>query len=226
MNTELDRQGFAVARALACEATVLELREAIERQLPSCPGPGVRGLAQRVPRVREFACSSPVRTLVDSVLGPHARMVRSILFSKSDESNWHVAWHQDLAIAVQRRVEIAGFTSWSLKDGVPHVQPPIEILERMLTVRLHLDEADENNGALWVSPGSHRLGRLPAKEAAEAAEHGGTCLCSMDAGDALLMRPLLMHSSRKATSHRQRRVIHLEFAGVSLPQGLEWAEPE
>jgi ectoine hydroxylase-related dioxygenase (phytanoyl-CoA dioxygenase family) len=110
------------------------------------------------------------------------------------------------------------------QEGVAHVQPPIAALERMLTVRLHLDPADESNGALWVSPRSHRLGRLPASEAAIAAERLGKHLCVVDAGDVLLLRPLTLHASRKATSIRSRRVVHLEFAGVSLPTPLDWAE--
>jgi ectoine hydroxylase-related dioxygenase (phytanoyl-CoA dioxygenase family) len=106
---------------------------------------------------------------------------------------------------------------------VTHVQPPVEILERMLSIRLHLDAADETNGGLWVAPGSHLLGRLPASEAARVARARGQHLCSVAAGDALLFRPLLVHASRKATSPRSRRIIHLEFAGVSLPEPLTWA---
>jgi len=94
----------------------------------------------------------------------------------------------------------------------------------MLTVRLHLDPADESNGALWVSPRSHGLGRLPASEAAIAAERLGKHLCVVNAGDVLLFRPLILHASRKATPLRSRRVVHLEFAGVSLPAPLDWAE--
>jgi ectoine hydroxylase-related dioxygenase (phytanoyl-CoA dioxygenase family) len=119
---------------------------------------------------------------------------------------------------------VDGYSSWSVKDGVPHVQPPEEILEQMLTVRLHLDPAGQTNGALWVSPGSHRLGRLPASDAAPMAERNGKHLCVVRAGDALLMRPLILHASRKAASSAPRRVIHLEFTGASLPRSLAWAE--
>ena len=58
---------------------------------------------------------------------------------------------------------MAEFGPWSVKDGVPHVQAPAEYLEQMLAVRLHLDDADEENGALRVLVGSHRLGRLSAE---------------------------------------------------------------
>ena len=94
----------------------------------------------------------------------------------------------------------------------------------MLNVRVHLDAADETNGALLVSPGSHLLGRIPANDAAKTARRLGSHLCEVDAGDVLLFRPLTLHTSRKATAARPRRVIHLEFAGVALPAPLEWAE--
>jgi ectoine hydroxylase-related dioxygenase (phytanoyl-CoA dioxygenase family) len=166
-----------------------------------------------------------VSSLVAPVLGPGARLVRSILFNKGEEANWQVAWHQDLAIAVTERAEVVGYSSWSIKEGVLHVQPPVQVLERMLSVRLHLDPADETNGALWVSPGSHRFGRLSASEAAATAERNGKHLCVVRAGDALLLRPLILHASRKATSVMPRRVIHLEFAAAaSLTEPLAWAE--
>jgi ectoine hydroxylase-related dioxygenase (phytanoyl-CoA dioxygenase family) len=94
----------------------------------------------------------------------------------------------------------------------------------MVNVRIHLDAADETNGALWVSPGSHQLGRIPANEAAGAAKRLGTNLCAVAAGDVLLFHPLTLHASKKATSNRPRRVIHLEFASVALPPPLKWSE--
>ena len=220
---KLAREGFAVVPRVVDDAIRLALIRDVEESL--CPSSaGVRGLAGKIDSVRHFAQSETIRALVEPVLGPRARLVRSILFNKNEEANWQVAWHQDLAIAVRQRIELEGFISWSAKDGTPHVQPPVEILEQMLNVRVHLDAADETNGALWVSPGSHQLGRLPAAEAAGAAKRLGKHLCSVEAGDVLLFRPLTLHASRKVTSNRPRRVIHLEYSGVSLPVPLAWAE--
>jgi ectoine hydroxylase-related dioxygenase (phytanoyl-CoA dioxygenase family) len=112
---------------------------------------------------------------------------------------------------------------WSVKEGVPHVQPPVELLEQMLTVRLHLDDCDETNGALRVLPGSHRLGRLSA-DAIKSLREETAVACSVAAGGALVMRPLLLHSSERSHRESHRRVIHLEYAGFDLPDGLEWHE--
>jgi len=219
----LDRDGFTIVPAVLPENTTIGLRRSIRSKIEAESAAGVRSLASKVESIRSLSQSTAIRTLVDHVLGARAQLVRSIFFNKSSEANWQVAWHQDLSIAVEAKHDIAGFSSWSMKDGIYHVQPPRETLESMLTVRLHLDAADESNGALWVSPGSHRLGRVAASEAAAIADQRGKRLCSVEAGDALLLRPLVLHASRKATSDAPRRVIHLEYAAAALPFPLRWA---
>jgi hypothetical protein len=220
---KLDRDGFAVIPDVLSPALIAELVGDVEPLLLEFPA-GVRALAAKVPNVRRLAQSQTVRGLVEPVLGADFRLVRSILFTKSSEANWQVAWHQDLSIAVEQRADVDGFIAWSMKDDVQHVQPPVYVLERMLSVRLHLDRADENNGALWLSAGSHRLGRIPAGEAASGADRLGKELCAVNAGDALLFRPLTLHASRKALVDAPRRVIHFEFTNVTLPAPLRWAE--
>jgi hypothetical protein len=44
--------------------------------------------------------------------------------------------------------------------------------------------------------------------------------------DALLMSPLMLHSSAEAVSPIHRRIIHLEYAASRLPTGLQWIEKE
>jgi ectoine hydroxylase-related dioxygenase (phytanoyl-CoA dioxygenase family) len=127
-------------------------------------------------------------------------------------------------LAVKERVEVSGWGPWSSKEGVPHVQPPVALLEPMLTVRLHLDDADEANGALRVLAGTHRLGRLDAENIAKCRETHAEVICDAQTGDALLMRPLLLHASSRSTSERRRRVLHIEFASIELPEPLEWHE--
>ena len=222
MVSALERDGYAIVRGALGTDQLAMLRESIAQLLNAHSPAGIRGLVSKVPKVRVLSESNAVRALIEPVLGAGARLIRSVLFNKSQETNWQVAWHQDLAIAVQCQTEVAGFVSWSVKDGVTHVQPPVAILENMLTLRLHLDAADERNGALWISPGSHRSGRLPAREAAAVAARHGKKLCVVHAGDALLLRPLVLHASHKAISNDPRRVIHLEFAGTALPEPLAW----
>ncbi len=217
----LATHGFALVSGVLIAAQIEHLQTALADM---DTGPGLRDLALRVDAVRTLACSAAVRALVDPVLGPQAAVVRSIFFNKRADLNWQVAWHQDLTIAVREQASVEGFGPWSLKQGIVHVQPPLAVLERMLTVRIHLDDADADNGALWVVPGSHAGGRLAAADAAQAAHAACTHLCAAHAGDALLMRPLILHASRKSSSARPRRVLHLEFAADPLPVPLRWHE--
>ena len=150
--------------------------------------------------------------------------MRAIFFDKSPGANWLVSWHQDLTLALRARAEVPGFGPWSVKDGIPHVQPPVACLEEMLTVRVHLDDADEDNGALRVLPGTHRLSRLAPVQIQEQRARQSDVLCAAGAGDALLMRPLLLHASGRATSARHRRVLHIEYAAFALPDALRWHE--
>jgi len=49
-------------------------------------------------------------------------------------------------------------------------------------------------------------------------------VCSVGCGGALVMRPLVLHASSAATAPTHRRVIHIEYSPVELPDGLQWQE--
>lgn len=149
---------------------------------------------------------------------------RALFFDKVPGANWHVGWHQDRAIAVAKRQELPGWGPWTVKAGVVHVLPPAAILEKMITVRLHLDDCDENNGPLRVLPGSHRHGILSAEQLAALRRERPEALCTGLAGSAVVLSPLLLHASSPAQSPLHRRVLHIEFAPENLlPEGLAWA---
>jgi ectoine hydroxylase-related dioxygenase (phytanoyl-CoA dioxygenase family) len=183
---------------------------------------GVRNLLNLSPKILEFSKSKIVREIVENILGKDAKIVRAIYFDKTEMANWNVPWHQDLTIAVSERHETNGFTIWTKKAGIHHVQPPTSILERMLTLRFHLDDADETNGALKVFANSHKFGRLTATEIANLKSKERVVLCEVKKGDCFLMKPLLVHSSSAGLNPSNRRVIHLEFSADNLPNGLQF----
>lgn len=177
-----------------------------------------------LPPIVEIAASPAIRRLVEPVIGPAARPVRGLFFDKTPEANWPVLWHQDLSLAVAERHDLDGWGPWSTKAGIWHVQPPTEILEGMLTVRLHVDDCSALNGPLRVLPGTHRVGRLSRDRIAELRRTTTEVQCVAPAGSALVMRPLLLHASSPARTPNHRRVIHLEFAAAdALPAPLAWA---
>jgi ectoine hydroxylase-related dioxygenase (phytanoyl-CoA dioxygenase family) len=149
-------------------------------------------------------------------------IVKSIYFDKPPASNWFVAYHQDIIIAVKEKKETPGFNHWTVKPGYFQVQAPVVLLEKLYTIRIHLDDTTSNNGALKILPKSHLKGILRS-EAIETLKSQET-VCEVSRGGIMLMKPLLMHSSGRTTNHQSRRVIHIEITNAALPNGLNWAE--
>ena len=121
---------------------------------------GIRNAEKKFPRIRDLANSEQLNNQAKKYLSGTANLVRAILFYKTRENNWLVTWHQDKTIAVSKRFEKKEWGPWSVKDGVPSVQPPVEVLNQMVTFRIHLDDTSQENGCLKVLPKSHRLGVL------------------------------------------------------------------
>lgn len=217
------REGFAMKPSLLSSAEVTELIALIERDVKAEPmRGGVRDVMDAVPALRAIADHAAVRAVVDAVLGPDAFVVRSTLFDKTADANWKIPWHQDLTIAVQERIDTDGYWPWSMKNGVQHVQPPTQVLKRMVTVRIHLDPCPATNGALRVIPGSHLLSRVNQNHVEEHVKEELAVTCAADVGEALVMRPLLFHASSAAETPAHRRVLHFDFAAGALDNGLQW----
>ena len=218
----LETDGFAVARGVLSPADAADLAAALEVEPSTTLSRRGSAFARRNlldhPAARGFA-DGVGRGLVTPHLGHDARPVRAILFDKTPAANWTVPWHQDRSVAVAERREAAGFGPWSVKAGVVHVQPPVGVLRGMLTVRLHLDDCGGDNGPLRVVPGTH--GDLLDVNEVERQSTGGVAVTAA-VGDAVLMRPLLLHASSPATRPGRRRVLHVEYAAGDLPGGLRW----
>lgn len=221
-----DRDGFAIVPDVLTAVQIERLRTIGEASAALRRGGsayGGRNLLD-LPAVRDLAAEGAIRALVEPIVGASAIPVRALFFDKTPEANWPVLWHQDLTIAVTDKHTLEGWGPWSIKAGIPHVEPPSGLLTQMLTIRLHLDDCGVDNGPLRVIPGSHTLGRLSRERirAITTTKNETTCVAPM--GSALLMRPLLLHASSPAKHPTHRRVVHIEFAPATLlPPPLEWA---
>ena len=215
--------GFSILPAILNSPTLDALRAAVDLLLSDhAERSGVRHV-RRDPLVRSNAIG-PMRDLVLPYLGQASFAVRALVFDKTPTANWKVAWHQDVTIAVLDYRECPGWGPWSRKAGIWHVRPPVEVLENMLTVRLHLDECGSTKGPVRVIPGSHRAGRLSDSQIEAISRSGTPTDCLLELGGVLLMRPLILHASAPATTPAHRRVLHVEYAATSLPDGFEWSE--
>jgi ectoine hydroxylase-related dioxygenase (phytanoyl-CoA dioxygenase family) len=149
-------------------------------------------------------------------------LTKAIFFNKPSKSNWFVSNHQDLSISAKNKKEANEYTNWTNKKGQLGVIPPVNILEQTITFRIHLDKADETNGALRVISKTHKKGVIRIDEKFNNEGLGKDELCVVSKGGVMMMKPLLLHSSSKSISENDRRVIHLEFCNQEIPMG--WLE--
>jgi len=229
---ELDRNGYCIARQVFNSAEVEALLAAWNAMVEKAAADAglIRNAGGSITAARNVLSIFPAardcwrrESLVDKVietLGHEAGLVRGLWFDKPPEQSWSLAWHKDLTIAVERNDLLSNvFTHPTTKAGVAHVEAPVSLLERMLTLRIHLDPVTMENGPLQVVAGSHRQGKDAAGESGQIE----TILAT--AGDVLLMRPLLSHASiaSAAGTTLHRRILHLEFAATrDLPDGFQW----
>lgn len=180
---------------------------------------GARNVLQLLPKVAKVWCRSALHELLQEVLGFDFGLVRVLYFDKPPQQSWALPWHKDMTIAVRdNRLPSEHFSKPTAKAGVPHVEAPQWLLEKMLTLRLHLDDMTDANGPLKVLPGSHRSGK------ANTSSDRAPMTILGQRGDVFAMRPLLSHCSNKSQTDRtHRRVLHFEFAGIEqLPDGYAW----
>nr|WP_249665260.1 phytanoyl-CoA dioxygenase family protein [Mucilaginibacter sp. Bleaf8] len=182
----------------------------------------IRQFLKEVPDAKAMALTKKLQNIINQLFGNGYFLVKSIYFDKPEKSNWFVSYHQDLTISVDRRVEQPGFGPWTVKQNQFAVQPPLSILQQNFTVRIHLDDTDETNGALKVIPGSHAKG-IYRPETIDWS-HETEDICTVPKGGIMIMRPLLLHASNRTTGNKRRRVIHIEFSKAELPEGLQWSE--
>ncbi len=225
----LQEEGFAIIDNVFSEAEVTAIIETINnidtsgtafrktRELFA-----IRRFVKEVPGIGAFIFTSRLRTIIDQLFGPGYFLVKSIYFDKPEQSNWFVAYHQDLTISVDLKKQVAGFDQWTVRNDQFAVQPPVTLLENIFTIRIHLDETDENNGALKIVPGSHRKGIYRPETIDWSREKEE--VCEVPRGGIMIMQPLLLHASNRTVNNNKRRVIHLEFSNQLLPGGLQWAE--
>lgn len=190
---------------------------ALDGAVASDGAPGVRLSTDRLGRA--------VCELQDiaAQIAPKARAVRVVGFDKSDGLNWTLGWHQDRVVAVSERADLPGFSAWTRKAGVWHAEPPAAFLQTMFFLRVHLDGADAENGALEIAHGSHLFGRVLGADARRTAEGCNRELCVASRGDILAASALLLHRSAASRSAAPRRAIRIDYATIDLPSPLMWA---
>jgi len=203
--------GFAIFERIIDAGEVVQVIEGLASAGLSRSKAGARHVLS-VPIVRALADDHRLIGLAERFIGPGAMPFRATLFDKSPGANWLVVWHQDTALPLARRIERVEWGPWSTKSGVLYAHAPAWALERVVALRVHLDDSTASNGPLRVLPDTHRDGVLSNGEIDRRAREVGVVDGVVPAGGVIAMRPLTLHASSKSTDARPRRVLHIEYA--------------
>ncbi len=227
--TQIDEKGFVTINNIFSVSEVEKILQLIDQADTSAKTFrksadlfAIRQFIKEVPEIGKLILNDEFKRLIHGIFGSDYFIVKSIYFDKPEQSNWFVSYHQDLTISVNRKAEIDNYSKWTVKQDQFSVQPPLVILAQTYTVRIHLDDTNENNVALKVIPGSHLKGIYRADDIdwSNESEH----VCEVRKGGIMIMKPLLLHSSSRTTNNNKRRVIHIEFCNQELHEELKWAE--
>jgi len=229
---QIDTEGFSIINNVFTENEIENIISLIENKTANNQENAtfrksqdlfaIRQFHKEIPETLPFVFNKNLQEIIKSTFGEGFFITKSIYFDKPEKSNWFVAYHQDLTISVDQKIEVENFENWTVKQNQFAVQPPTEILENNFTMRIHIDKTTKDNGALKVINNSHSKGILRIENLDFETEK--ETICEVEKGGIMIMKPLLFHASNKTTNNERRRVIHIEFSRQQLPNGLEWSE--
>lgn len=146
-------------------------------------------LADKMPEVALLKQLPFVHNAMRSLLGDELLQYNESFVTKPPRIGQPVHWHQDPSFKVRKTTD------------------PIS------TIDIYLDKADEENGCIWIVPGSHKRGVLDVE--ALTAQHGwdmpGAIAVRMEPGDVAFHDNGCLHGSRENRSDRERRIVYLAF---------------
>jgi ectoine hydroxylase-related dioxygenase (phytanoyl-CoA dioxygenase family) len=208
---DIERTGYAVVPGIFTKEVLDDLLQRINKLAPRRSRAGLRH-AMSLPPVGDLARHPQMIDLAREVLGAHTFPFRATLFDKSPAANWLVVWHQDTALPLRERSEVAGWGPWSVKEGIAYAHAPAAALSQVLALRVSLDDSLSENGPLRILPETHTLGVLSDDSIHELAARIAPVDCVVPKGGIVAMRPLVVHASSKSQTEIPRRVLHIEYA--------------
>lgn len=232
MKNEITSEGFTILNNVYTENEIDKIISLIEKKTENNTENttfrksqdlfAIRQFHKEIPETLDFIFNQNLKDIIEKAFGKGYFITKSIYFDKPEKSNWFVAYHQDLTISVNKKIEVENFQNWTIKQNQFAVQPPTAILEKNFTIRIHIDKTTKENGALKVINNSHSKGIFRV----ENLEIENETICEVEKGGIMIMKPLLFHASNKTTNNERRRVIHIEFSNQQLPDGLDWSEKD
>lgn len=217
---ELETRGAALARELLSPTQLSALWALIRPETAASAARhrsgeayGVRGLLETRPVLKRGLTEVMLDELACRALGRAAFPIDALFLDKHLETNWGVPGHQDVIVPIPPYAERAVVRNCRTRENLMYGEPEAGVLEELVALRAHFDDADSERGALEVVLGSHSRGRLSDAEIRSVPLEAYTA-CECRAGDVLVFKPLLLHRSSRSVASRRRRVLQVLYAPI------------
>lgn len=217
LHSPLEIDGRLWLRGALDEAALAPLDTACS--MSGRPGFAMHGAAALAAAIQP---GSPLSRLV-ATIAVGQRPVRAVAVNGARRDTWDQPWHQDREVLMREKHDVDGFTNWSLKSGIWHVDAPREMLERMIGVKIFLTDSEEGDSASEIALGSHLQGLIAPRDATAAAMSLPREALRVRRGDVLVMKMLTLHRSRSGPHDGPRRSFRIDYAGFAPPPPLQWA---
>jgi ectoine hydroxylase-related dioxygenase (phytanoyl-CoA dioxygenase family) len=156
--------------------------------------------------VRELISHDAFHALAMALLGPDLDLRFCTTMTKTAASGEPLGWHQD----------------WGLDRDSGHPR---------ISLWIAVTDADIENGCVWVIPGSHREEILahsvsethPPDMGIKEVDAAGAIPIALQAGQALVIHPKLIHGSGKNISGRERMALLPSFQVPKPGYDAFWA---
>ncbi|MGJ8591544.1 MAG: WYL domain-containing protein [Aquaticitalea sp.] len=222
----LTYKGFAILNKVYSKRDVRKLKMRLDTYIRENDEQafGMREVLKKLPELKEILFNRNLKKIVRNI-DKEVFLTKAIYFDKSSKDNWYVTWHQDVPINVKEKIETTGFGAWTKKNEVIGVRPPEEISKNSFSIRIHLDDTTYKNGALKIIPGTHNK-VMNDEEIKLISSNSIPYVSEVASGGLQIIKPLLLHASSESISQKRRRVLHLVFSSIELPNGLSYSEKE
>lgn len=154
---------------------------------------------------KRFAQDERVLDLIEDIVKPGIAIYSAKLTAKMPRSTDICHWHQDNAYYNAHATSDTRMSTW-----------------------IPLVDVDEENGCLWVVPGSHKGGvkehgqyggQCPKSMGPEDMEVEGAVPCPVKAGSILLFHSDLWHHSKTNATDQIRRAFIVSYQEATVPRG-------
>lgn len=210
-----DEQGFVLVPEVFSAEELEGIDQEIDRILPEADAGGNRSgwiykVAGKSDLAGRFAEDERLLGLIENIVHPGIAIHSSKLVTKLPHSDDICHWHQDEAFYLD-------------------ADDPDTVSKTRMSVWVPLQDATEQNGCLWIVPGSHRWG-LESYTIART----GTCTKRIDreayanehavavpvkAGSAVLFSAWTWHHSKNNQTDTIRRAFIVSYQEATVPRG-------